>query len=134
MNKITLEDITYHNLVFTVDVGTLDCVPVSLAVYNNNRYIFYTSYKACPKGQVCTSMLVYTKMKSGTYDYDILKILRHSKDANMMQFTNDNLPKYNIYGGNNHHFITDDDNKYLLEFLKSIKVNLNKCASPDYIK
>ena len=134
MNKITLDDITYHNLIFNVSAGNLDCIPVSLAVYNNNRYILYTHYKACPKGQVCNSMLVYTKSKSGTYDYNILDIIKHSKDANLMQFTNDNLPKYNIFSGTSHQFITDDNNKNLTSFLKSINVDINKCAKPDYVK
>ena len=77
-------------------------------------------------------MLVYTKSKSGTYNFDVIEIIRHSKDADLMQFTNDNLPKYNIYGGNAHLFVSDDDNKYLTDFLKSIKVDLNKCAKADY--
>ena len=79
-------------------------------------------------------MLVYTKSKSGTYDYDILEIIRHSVDANMLQFTNDNLPEYNISGGNGYQFITDKDNRFLKDFLKSINVDLDKCAEPDYVK
>ena len=132
MSKISLEDISYHDVLFTISIGNLDCIPIELTVYNNNRYILYTSYKACPKGQVCNSMLVYTKSKSGTYNFDVLEIIRHSKDANLLQFTNDNLPKYEIYGGNGHMFISDDDNKNLIRFLKTINVDLNKCASPDY--
>ncbi len=31
-------------------------------------------------------------------------------------------------------FITDDDNKYLTNFLKSINVDLNQCASPNYVR
>lgn len=132
MSKISLEDISYHDVLFTISIGNLDCIPIELTVYNNNRYILYTSYKACPKGEVCNSMLVYTKSKNGTYNFDVLEIIRNSRDADLMQFTNDNLPKYNIYGGNGYHFVTDDDNRYLSDFLKSIKVDLNKCASPDY--
>jgi transcriptional regulator with XRE-family HTH domain len=134
MSKIKLEDISYHDVLFSVSVGNMDCIPVELSVLKNNRYILYTAYKECPKGELCNAMLSYTKSKSGTYDYDVIEIIRHSKDANLMQFTNDNLPKYNIYGGNGYHFITDDDNKHLTDFLKSIKVDLNKCAKPDYIK
>ena len=44
-----------------------------------------------------------------------------------------NLLVYEIYAGKGH-FITDDDNKYLKEFLKSINVDLSKCAEPDYIE
>ena len=44
-----------------------------------------------------------------------------------------NLPIYEIFGGNSYPFITDNDNKYLTEFLKQINVDLNTCAQPDYI-
>ncbi len=132
MSKITLEDISYHNILFNVRIGNKECIPVELSVFNNNRYILYTDYRACPKGQMCTSMLVYTKKESGTYNFNVIDIIRHSRDANLLSFTSDNLPKYDIYGGNGHHFVSDDDNKYLTDFLKSIKVNLDKCATPDY--
>ncbi len=134
MSKIKLEDISYNDLYFSVEIGNRDCVPVLLSVYKNNKFVLYTHYKACPKGSICNSMLVYTKSKSGTYDYDILEIIRHSVDANMLQFTNDNLPEYNISGGNGYQFITDKDNRFLKDFLKSINVDLDKCAEPDYVK
>lgn len=76
--------------------------------------------------------LRYTKSVEGTYDYNIMEIIKHSSDANLLQFNNDNLPVYEILSGKGQYFITDDDNKYLKEFLKSINVDLSLCAEPDY--
>ena len=132
MSKIKIEDISYNDLIFTIHIGNnKECIPIRLSVYKNNKYILYTAYKAC-KSEICTHMLSYTKRIEGKYDYDIIQILKHSMDANNMQFSMDNLPKYEIYSGSGYSFITDDDNKYLNEFLESINVDLNKCADPDY--
>ena len=132
MNKISIDDISYDDLVFVIWIGKRSCIPVQLSIYKNNEYILHTSYEACKPNQVCNSMLKYTKSIKGKYDYDIIQIIKHSTDANNMQFTNDSLPQYEIFSGNGYQFITDDDNKYLIEFLKSIDVDLNKCAKPDY--
>jgi len=133
MSKITIDDISYNDLLFSVVIGNrIKCIPVQLNVYKNNKYILYTSYEACKPNQICNDMLKYTESIEGKYDYDIIEIIKHSQDANNMQFTNDQLPKYEIYGGNGRMFITDDDNKYLIEFLKYINVNLNTCAIPNY--
>ena len=69
----------------------------------------------------------------GKYDYNIIEIIRHSSDANNMQFTNDSRAEYEIFTGKSHLFITDKDNKYLQDFLKSINVDLTKCAKPNYV-
>ena len=82
--------------------------------------------------ELCTDMLEYTNFIEGTYDYNVIEIIRHSIDANNYQYVNDNMPKYIIYSGKGHEFITDDDNKYLKELLKSINVNLSECAKPNY--
>ena len=133
MSKITIDDISYGDLIFTINIGKKKCIPVELAVYKNNKYLLYTAYKACRYGQYCTSELRYTRAVEGKYNYDIIQIIKHSRDANNLQFTNDTLPQYEIYGGNGYMFITDDDNKHLQDFLKSINVDLTKCADPDYI-
>ena len=133
MSKLSLEDIAYNDLLFTINIGNKDCIPVQLSIYKNAKYKLSTAYRACKKGTTCTMMLSYTKSFSGNYDYDIIQIIKHSVDANNMQFTNDALPQYDILSGNGYHFITDDDNKYLKEFLKSINVDLDKCAEPNYI-
>lgn len=133
MSKITLDDISYNDLIFTITTSNKNCIPIQLSVYKNNKYILYTEYEACKSNQICNMMLKYTKSIEKKYDYDTIQIIKHSMDANNMQFTNDNLPQYEITAGNGYQFITDDDNKYLADFLKSININLNKCAKPDYI-
>lgn len=132
MNNLKIEDISYDNVIFTVSTKYNHCVPVELVVFKDNKYTLFTAYQACRPNTFCNAMLHYTKSKTGTYNYDVMQIIKHSTDANNLQFTNDNLPEYMIYGGNGHQFITDSDNKYLNEFLKLINVDLFKCADPDY--
>ena len=133
MSKITIDDLAYNDVIFIIEKNNNKCdIPVSLAIYKNNKYKLFTEYKACRPGVACTMMLEYTKSIEGTYDYDIIEIIRHSVDANLFQYTNDNKPEYSIMSGKNHSFITDSDNKYLKELLESINVDLNQCAKPNY--
>lgn len=131
MGKLTINDISYGDHIFNI-TKRKECITVSLDIYKNNKYRLSTAYKACKPNQMCTMELIYTKSVEGTYDYNIMEIIKHSSDANLLQFNNDNLPVYEIYSGKGQHFITDDDNKYLKEFLKSINVDLSLCAKPDY--
>ncbi len=133
MSKITIEDLAYNDLIFIVEKNNNKCdISVSLSIYKNNKYKLYTEYKACRPGVACVDMLEYTKSIEGTYDYDIIEIIRHSVDANLFQYTNENIPEYTIMSGKNHSFITDSDNKYLKELLSSINVDLTQCAKPNY--
>lgn len=131
MSKLTIDDISYNDLIFSISIGNKSCIPVQLSVYKNNKYVLYTKYEGC-KSEFCNSMLKYTDKIEGTYDYDIIQIIKHSIDTNNLQFTMDNLPEYEIFTGNGYQFITDDDNKYLNKFLKSINVDLSNCAVTDY--
>lgn len=133
MGKLTIDDISYDNHIFGITKNK-ECITVNLAVYKDNKYRLSTAYKACKPDQICNSDLRYTKFEEGTYNYNIMEIIKHSSDANLLQFNNDNLPVYEIYTGKGQRFITDEDNKYLKEFLKSINVDLSKCAEPDYIE
>ena len=133
MSNLTLDDISYDDLILVISVGNKECVPVELDIYKD-KYVLRTAYAACKPMHTCTMELRYTKFIEGKYDYDVMQIIKHSVDANNLQFTNDSLPKYNIYSGKWHHFITDDDNKHLHDFLQSIGVDLNKCADLEYIK
>ena len=131
MGKLTIDDISYDNHIFSITKNK-ECITVNLAVYKDNKYRLSTAYKACKSDQICNSDLRYTKFEEGTYNYNIMEIIKHSSDANILQFTNDNLPVYEIYTGKGQRFITDEYNKYLKEFLKSINVDLSLCAEPDY--
>ncbi len=131
MGKLTIDDISYDNHIFSITKNK-ECITVNLAVYKDNKYRLSTAYKACKPDQICNSDLRYTKFEEGTYNYNIMEIIKHSSDANLLQFNNDNLLVYEIYTGKGQRFITDEDNKYLKEFLKSINVDLSLCAEPDY--
>ncbi|MBR1936755.1 MAG: helix-turn-helix transcriptional regulator [Bacilli bacterium] len=133
MSKITIDDLVYEDLIFTVEKKNSKCdIPVQLNIYKNNKYTLLTEYKACRPGVACTLMLQYVKSSEGKYNYDVIEIIRHSVDANLFQYTNENLPEYMIHSGKGHEFITDSDNKYLKELLESINVDLNQCAKPNY--
>ena len=133
MSKITIDDLVYDNLIFTIEKKNSKCdIPVQLNILKNNKYSLSTEYKACKSGAVCTSMLQFVKSTDGKYNYDVIEIIRHSVDANLFQYTNENLPEYMIYSGKGHKFITDSDNKYLNELLSSINVDLTQCATPNY--
>ena len=133
MSKITIDDISYGDLIFRIGIGQKNCIQVELVVYKNNKYKLFNEYEECRPGTNCNAILKYTNSIEGKYDFDIIQIIKHSTDADNLQFTNDNLPKYEIYGGNGYMFITDDDNKYLTDFLKSIDVDLSQCAKPKYV-
>jgi len=133
MNKITLDDLSYNNLIFSVEYKNSKCdIPVLLSIYKNKKYTLHTEYKACKPGVACNSMLQYINPIEGKYEYDVIEIIRHSVDANLHQYTNDNLPEYMIFSGKGHSFITDSDNKYLKELLEIINVDLSQCAKPNY--
>ena len=133
MSRITIDDLVYNDLIFSVEYKKSKCdIPVLLNIYQNNKYVLFTEYKACKSGVFCNSMLQYMNPIEGEYDYDVIEIIRHSVDANLHQYTNDNLPKFMIFSGKGHEFITDDDNKYLKELLESINVDLTECAKPNY--
>jgi transcriptional regulator with XRE-family HTH domain len=133
MSKITIDDLVYEDLIFIVEKKNSKCdIPVQLNIYKNNKYTLLTEYKACRPGVACTLMLQYVKSSEGKYNYDVIEIIRHSVDANLFQYTNENLPEYMIHSGKGHEFITDSDNKYLKELLESINVDLNQCAKPNY--
>lgn len=133
MSKIAIDDLVYEDLIFIVEKKNSKCdIPVQLNIYKNNKYTLLTEYKACRPGVACTLMLQYVKSSEGKYNYDVIEIIRHSVDANLFQYTNENLPEYMIHSGKGHEFITDSDNKYLKELLTSINVDLTQCAKPNY--
>ena len=133
MSKITIDDLVYEDLIFIVEKKNSKCnIPIQLNIYKNNKYTLLTEYKACKPGVACIEMLQYTKSIEGKYNYDVIEIIRHSVDANLFQYTNENLPEYMIHSGKGHEFITDSDNKYLKELLTSINVDLSQCAKPNY--
>lgn len=133
MSKITLNDLEYNNLIFSIEYKKSKCdIPVLLNVYKKNKYALFTEYKSCKSGVTCNSMLQYINPIEGKYNYNIIEIIRHSVDANLHQYTNDKLPEYMIFSGKGHSFITESDNKYIKELLESLNIDLTECAKPNY--
>lgn len=141
-NEIGSAKLENHgNLLINIEVGNKQYVPVSLSIYDDGTYELFTAYESCKPKTFCTSMLKYSKSVKGTYNYDILKILEASTNANGKGYAMDNLPEYEITLGEE--YIKKYDtltftvekgkkNKYLDEFLKSINIDLSKCAMPEY--
>lgn len=118
-----------------------DCIPKLLILYENNTYKLYTSYKACYPEYPCDDKLTYSQFIEGEYNYDVLKIIESSTNADKITYTSDNLPEYIITLGESYvakydtlTFIVErnKENLYLNNFLKSINVDLKKCAYKDY--
>lgn len=126
----------------TITAGNKSCIPVQLTLYDDGTYELFTTYKACKEGQLCNSILEYTKSLKGKYDYDVMKILDDDSIEIDKSHSMDNLPEYEIYMGNDYvkegygyYYSVEKGktNKYLDEFLKSIEIDLNTCAEAEYI-
>ena len=120
-----------------------NCVKVTLVLYEDHQYELFTDYKECRPWQTCTEELRYTKSIKGTYNYDVIKIIEASTNANDKSYTKDNLPEYELYLGEKYvqkydtaMFVVEKDqtNNYLDELLEQLDVDLNSCANPDYVK
>lgn len=135
VNDLKKDDIINEeeNLLFSINWMDRDCIPIQLTFYDNNKYILCTHYEECSPKETCNMMLVYTKYDEGVYDYDVMKIIQNSRDADNLTFTNDNRPDYEIYAGKDQHmYVAYDSNQYLKELLKEINIDLKQCAKPDY--
>ena len=129
--SITLDSLTNDDgIVFTVSSGRKDCIPVELVVYDNGEYALLTTYKASDDVNQ-DSILEYSKSVSGTYEYDVTKIVENSIDANDKTYDMNDLPIYEIYTGKGRYYTVEDNNKYLDEFLELIDIDLNVCAEAE---
>ena len=118
---------------------TKDCIPVTLALYDNNQYELFTDYKACIPNNDCNRL--DTKSIKGTYDYDVLKILEEDNIDDRLYHSKEETPEYKIFVGDyyvkekNHNYYSikkGTSNKALNELLNTIDIDLDSCASPDY--
>jgi len=131
-NEIKMEDVKNNeDVIFTITRGDKKCNPMKLVIYDNNKYDLYTGYEACKPFSTCTMMLKYTEKKTGTYDYDVLSILKQSREV-----TDEDVsypPMYEIYTGKDRKkYVAGINNEILEEFLNSIDVDLNECAKAEY--
>jgi len=134
----------HEDVIFRVERGNKsNCVRVMLTLYENNQYELFTDYADCKLWRTCTLELRYTKSIKGTYDYDVIKIIEASINANDKLYSTDNLLEYKLYLGEKYVQKYDimmftvekgQTNKYLDELLKQLDVDLDSCANPDYVK
>ena len=132
----------FSEVVFTISKKNNSCIPVDLVLYKDGTYELFTAYESCRPSEVCYSMLKYTKSIKGKYDYDVIKIVENSVDADNKGYAIDNLPEYEIYMGSSYvengysYLYTVEKgqiNQYLDELLEKINVDLKLCAEPEYI-
>ncbi len=132
--KLTKKDIINEDkLLFTISNKNNKCVPVSLNVYEN-KYELYTKYKGCKKNKNCNTKLEYTSKKTGKHSYDVIKIIKNSENSDLLKSKERENLDYIIYVGKKeivHTLLTDNNNKYLNEFLKNTKVDLDACANAE---
>jgi len=133
-NNIDLKSITYEGIVFSVQIGKKECIPVKLIVYDNGQYRLYTHYKTEDQVGLTDLKLQYTKSINGKYDYDIIKILENSINADNKTYSMDDLPEYEIYTGTGIMYVVESGQKNnpLDKFLEQINVDINKCANLEY--
>lgn len=51
----------YGNVIMSIEKSNINCVPVMLALYDDNQYELFTDYATCKFGKNCTDDLRYTK-------------------------------------------------------------------------
>lgn len=132
---IKMESLVYDGLIFSITDGKKDgCIPVQLSVYDNGIYELHIAYASCRTGENCTAMLKYTKKETGSYHYDVLKIIQASTNIEDVSLSMNSLAEYEIFTGKGETYIIQNGtiNPYLEEFLKQIHVDLKACAEPDY--
>lgn len=116
-----------------------DCVPVELTLYDDNQYELFTNYQACKPNEECYR--TYTKSIKGTYDYDLFEILKEDNIDDRLFHSSDERPEFEIFIGD--YYVQEDyknyysvkkgtTNKSLDELLRTIDIDLNSCASPEY--
>lgn len=116
-----------------------DCVPVELTLYDDNQYELFTNYQACKPNEECYR--TYSKSIKGTYDYDLFEILKEDNIDDSLYHSSDERPEFEIFIGD--YYVKEDyknyysikkgaTNKSLNELLRTIEIDLNSCASPEY--
>lgn len=122
---IALEDFTNETsgLIFSVQKTQTDnCIPVVLEVYNDGRYL-YADKQASEEELEGYSIPVYSNATEGTYEYDVLDIFLNLKQASEKYYT--------ITTGTYETYMTDKNNKALMNFLDTIHIDLDACMSTE---
>ncbi len=117
-----------NGILLIIERGDKKCIPVRLELYNNKTYKLYTHYKACKPFETCASITQYSSELTGSFDYDISKIIKNSRIYNNEKYP----PKYILYSANGEKYIAGKNNNNIEDFFNSIDINMNKCAKKDY--
>ena len=119
-NSIVDNNETYLNniedeakLSYTISYNGIDCPTPTLYLYSDNTYEYYYTFGTDNEKLI---------PKTGTYNYDIMKIIN-----NINKYEENSFGPYSIKEENGKSYTTYNTNSELQEFLSSLNITLEKC-------
>lgn len=119
----------HGDTILTINKKQDNCIPVMLYLYDDNVYELMTEYKSCKPGDICTMEFRYVSSIKGTYSYDSNSLLEIAT-----LYTSDIAREdiEYIIEKNNKEYVILKGNDEIDEFLNTIDVNLDLCATANY--
>ena len=105
-------------LSYTITYNGIYCETPVLYLYNDNTYEYYNTFNSSDKP---------LKPKTGTYDYDINKIIN-----NIDKYDENPAGPYYIEDFNKKSYVTYNSNVELMSFLKAIDISLEMCLEQEF--
>lgn len=100
-------------LAYTISYSGMNCPTPTLYLYNDNTYKYYYTFSTDNEKLI---------PKTGTYNYDIKKIIN-----NIDKYEENNFGTYSIKEENGKNYTTYNTNTELQELLTSLDITLEKC-------
>ena len=100
-------------LAYTISYSGMNCPTPTLYLYNDNTYKYYYTFSTDNEKLIS---------KTGTYNYDIKKIIN-----NIDKYEENNFGTYSIKEENGKNYTTYNTNTELQELLTSLDITLEKC-------
>lgn len=100
-------------LAYTISYSGMNCPTPTLYLYNDNTYKYYYTFSTDNEKLI---------PKTGTYNYDIKKIIN-----NIDKYEENNFGTYSIKEENGKNYTTYNTNTELQELLTSLGITLEKC-------
>lgn len=100
-------------LAYTISYSGMNCPTPTLYLYNDNTYKYYYTFSTDNEKLIS---------KTGTYNYDIKKIIN-----NIDKYEENNFGTYSIKEENGKNYTTYNTNTELQELLTSLGITLEKC-------
>lgn len=100
-------------LAYTISYSGMNCPTPTLYLYNDNTYKYYYTFSTDNEKLI---------LKTGTYNYDIKKIIN-----NIDKYEENNFGTYSIKEENGKNYTTYNTNTELQELLTSLGITLEKC-------